>query len=107
MTRFVTTRSSTLRSTTASPLYSGVETDKAPVSEEQQAAQLAAAVTLAYCQPGITGFFNFELRDDASRSGWQSGLVRPDWSAKPAFTAYVQAIAAAKEGTIQCGQAHR
>ncbi|MES1248147.1 MAG: hypothetical protein ABUS54_10785 [Actinomycetota bacterium] len=88
----------------ASPLYSGTETDRRPVSEEQQAVQLTKAVELAYCQPGVTGFFNFELRDDASLAGWQSGLLRPDWSAKPAFTAYLQAIAAVRAGTVDCGQ---
>jgi hypothetical protein len=84
------------------PLYSGVETDRRPVSEDVQAAQLAAAVRLAYCQPGVTGFFNFELRDDASLAGWQSGLLRPDWSPKPAFAAYLQAIAAARAGELDC-----
>jgi hypothetical protein len=84
------------------PLYSGVETDRRPVSEDLQAAQLAAAVRLAYCQPGVTGFFNFELRDDASLAGWQSGLLRPDWSPKPAFAAYRQAIAAARAGELDC-----
>jgi hypothetical protein len=89
------------------PLYSGVETENKPVSEDEQAAQLNAAVRLAYCQAGVTGFFNFELRDDASLSGWQSGLLRPDWSAKPAFVAFLQAIAAAEAGTIECGEARR
>lgn len=84
------------------PLYSGTETDRKPVSEAEQAAQLTAAVDLAYCQPDVTGFFNFELRDDSSLSGWQSGLLRPDWSAKPAFAAYAAAIAAARAGTIAC-----
>jgi hypothetical protein len=37
-----------------------------------------------------------------SLEGWQSGLVRPDWSPKPAFTAYAQAVAAAAAGTIHC-----
>ncbi len=84
-------------------VYSGTETEKRPVSEDQQAAQLTAAVQLAYCQPAVGAFFNFELRDDASLDGWQSGLVRPDWSPKPAFTAYAQAVAAAAAGTIECG----
>ena len=84
------------------PLYGGVETDRRPVSEEIQAAQLAAAVRLAYCQPGVTGFFNFELRDDASLAGWQSGLLRPDWSPKPAFAAYRRTIAAARAGALDC-----
>jgi hypothetical protein len=89
------------------PLYTGTETDRRPVSEQQQAAQLTAAVQLAYCQPDVTGFFNFELRDDASLAGWQSGLLRPDWSAKPALAAYRAAIAAARAGTVDCGQASR
>jgi hypothetical protein len=84
-------------------VYSGVETEKRPVSEDRQAAQLTAAVELAYCQPFVGGFFNFELRDDASLDGWQSGLVRPDWSPKPAFAAYAQALQAATTGSIQCG----
>jgi len=88
-------------------LYSGAETDRRPVSEEVQAAQLAAAVRLAYCQAGVAGFFNFELRDDPSLAGWQSGLLRPDWSAKPAFAAYQEAIAAAAAGTVACSQVHK
>ena len=76
---------------------------KHPVSEDQQAAQLTAAVQLAYCQPTVGAFFNFELRDDASLDGWQSGLVRPDWSPKPAFAAYRAGRAAAAAGTIHCG----
>ena len=84
-------------------LYSGGETDKHVVDEQRQAAQLTAAVDLAYCQPAVGGFFNFELRDESSLSGWQSGLVRPDWSGKPAFFAYQAAIAAARAGTIDCG----
>ena len=83
-------------------VYSGTETDKQPVSEDVQAAQLTAAVELAYCQPAVGAFFNFELRDDGSLAGWQSGLLRPDWSAKPAFVAYLQALAAARAGTIDC-----
>jgi hypothetical protein len=84
-------------------LYSGRETDKHAVDEQTQAAQLTAAVELAYCQPAVGGFFNFELRDEASLAGWQSGLVRPDWSGKPAFFAYQQAIDAVRAGTIDCG----
>ena len=83
-------------------LYTGVETDKRPVSEALQATQLAAAVELAYCQPAVGGFFNFELRDETSLGGWQSALLRPDWSPKPAFTAYLQAIQEARAGAIGC-----
>jgi hypothetical protein len=90
------------QTTPARTFYTGVETDGHPISEDEQAAQLTAAVRLAYCQPAVGGFFNFELRDDASLDGWQSGLVRPDWSAKPAFAAYAAAVAAARGGTIDC-----
>jgi hypothetical protein len=83
-------------------VYSGTENDRHAVSEDEQAAQLTAAVDLAYCQPAVGAFFNFELRDDASLAGWQSGLLRPDWSPKPAFVAYLQAIAAARAGAITC-----
>jgi hypothetical protein len=84
-------------------IYSGSETDKRPVSEDVQAAQLWAGVQLAYCQPAVGAFFNFELRDDVSLDGWQSGLVRADWSPKPAFAAFGQALQAAAAGTVHCG----
>jgi hypothetical protein len=83
-------------------VYSGSETDARPVSEDAQAAQLATAVRLAYCQPSVGGFFNFELRDEPELAGWQSGLLRPDWTTKPAFAAYADAIAAARTGAITC-----
>lgn len=82
--------------------YEGTETDPDPVSEEEQAAQLAAAVRLAYCQPDVGAFFNFELRDDPSLAGWQSGLLRADWTLKPSWTAYLDAIQAARTGAIAC-----
>ena len=85
--------------------YAGVETDRHPVSEERQAEELRAAAELAYCQPAVGAFFNFELRDDASLAGWQSGLVRPDWSAKPAFTAYAAAAREIRDGTVVCSEA--
>jgi hypothetical protein len=83
-------------------LYSGVETDRSPVSEARQADQLRAAVELAYCQPAVGAFFNFELRDEPSLGGWQSGLLRLDWSAKPAFSSYADVIRAARARSIAC-----
>jgi hypothetical protein len=91
------------QTTPAHVVYTGVETDKAPISEDEQAAQLTAAVRLAYCQPSVGAFFNFELRDESALDGWQSGLVRADWSAKPSFTAYRDAIEAARADSIRCG----
>jgi hypothetical protein len=84
-------------------LYSGLENDRKPVPEDVQAAQLRAAVELAYCEPAVGAFFNFELRDEPSLTGWQSGLLRPDWGAKPAFAAYAAAIRAVRDGSIVCG----
>ena len=82
--------------------YTGAETDAKPVSEDVQATQLAAAVQLAYCQPAVGGFFNFELRDEPELGGWQSGVLRPDWTPKPAFAAYAAAIAAVRTGAVTC-----
>jgi len=86
-------------------LYTGVENDRSPVSEARQADQLRAAVELAYCQPAVGAFFNFELRDEPSLSGWQSGVLRPDWSAKPSFAAYAGASDAAHARAIDCAAA--
>lgn len=83
-------------------LYAGVENDRSPVSEGRQADQLRAAVDLAYCQPAVGAFFNFELRDEPSLSGWQSGVLRPDWSPKPSFAAYGAVIRAAQDRSITC-----
>jgi hypothetical protein len=90
---------------TVSPpgLYTGLENDRSPVPEDVQAAQLRAALELAYCEPAVGAFFNFELRDEPSLAGWQSGLLRPDWSAKPAFAGYAAAIRAVRDGSIVCG----
>lgn len=83
-------------------VYTGSENDRRPVPEEVQAAQLAAAVELAYCQPAVGGFFNFELRDEPDLSGWQSGVLRPDWTPKPAFTSYLRSIAAVRARAVSC-----
>jgi hypothetical protein len=83
--------------------YSGTETDAHAVSEEQQAAQLTAAIRLAYCQRAVGAFFNFELRDDPSLGGWQSGLLRADWTLKPSFTAYLDAVQSVRTSAVSCG----
>lgn len=88
--------------TDARRLYTGTETDRHAVSEDVQAQQEQAAIELAYCQPYVGAFFNFELRDEVLLGGWQSGLLRADWSAKPAFYAYRDAAAAVAHRTISC-----
>ncbi len=83
-------------------LYSGVETDRYAISEAKQADQITAAIKLAYCQPYVGAFFNFELQDETSLAGWQSGLIRADWTAKPAFYAYRDALIAVVRHRIVC-----
>jgi hypothetical protein len=92
---------------TTHDLYTGTKLNRSPVSEEEQAAQLVAAVRLAYCQPTVGAFFNFQLRDEPALAGWQSGLLRPSWTPKPAFGAYQQVIAEARAGTISCQEQSR
>lgn len=88
--------------TDARHLYTGSETDRYALPEEIQASQLAAAMRLAYCQPFVGAFFNFELRDETLLSGWQSGVLRVDWSAKPSFYAYRDTASAIAHGTVAC-----
>jgi len=85
-------------------LYQGtlVETDRAPVSGAAQSAQIESALTLAYCQPQVGAFFNFELIDDGRLSGWQSGLLWRNGTQKPAYDAFKQVAAAIAAGTISC-----
>lgn len=53
--------------------------------ELQQAERLAEVVTAAKADPHVAGVFNFLLEDEADLKRWQSGLVRPDRTRKPAF----------------------
>jgi hypothetical protein len=84
------------------PLYQGTE-NVTVLSPASQAQQLTAAIKVAYCQPAVQALFNFELADDPALSGWQSGLLWPDWTPKPSY-ATVRAVAtAANAGTLRCG----
>jgi hypothetical protein len=83
-------------------LYSGSETDRYAVSEDKQAQLLGDAIRLAYCQPFVGAFFNFELRDETNLGGWQSGLIRADWSAKPAFYSFRDAAVEVAHKTVAC-----
>ena len=53
--------------------------------ELQQAERLAAVVAAAKADPHVAGVFNFLLHDEADLQRWQSGLLRPDGTPKPAF----------------------
>ena len=82
--------------------YAGRETVARTVSPEGQAAQLAAALRVARCQPRVAAFFNFLLVDEPALDRWQSGLLWANWKRKPAFAAYRQAIAEVRRGDVDC-----
>jgi hypothetical protein len=84
------------------PLYHGAENQPGPLSPSAQAAQLQTAITLAYCQPDVTAFFNFMLVDDRSLTGWQSGLYWADLTPKPAAQAVAALIGQIDAGTFTC-----
>jgi hypothetical protein len=50
-----------------------------------QASQLRDAVELAYCQPAVGAFFNFQFQDEVGLGGWQSGLLWADGTPKPSY----------------------
>ena len=83
-------------------LYAGQESVTGVVSAADQAAQLATALRLAYCQPRVEAFFNFLLADEPSLGRWQSGLLWANGRRKPAFAAYRTAIAEVRAGTVAC-----
>jgi hypothetical protein len=82
------------------PLYRGVETDRRPTLD--QSAQLAAALRLAYCQPLVVAFFNFELVDEHDLRGWQSGLLYADGTPKPAYAAFRATLSEVHRGAVAC-----
>lgn len=101
---------------TKASLYTGTETDQGVIPAwspsaandnregpaPDQATQLADAVRVAYCQPNVGAFFNFQLRDDPHLVGWQSGLLYADGTPKPAYELLKDAIADVRAGTVAC-----
>lgn len=96
-------------------LYTGTETTPvlppslggdAPWSAEgpgrDQATQLADALNLAYCQPGVAAFFNFELADEPVLGGWQSGLLWADHTPKPSYQPFKAAVRSVAAGRVDC-----
>jgi hypothetical protein len=97
-------------------LYSGSEVDAAPVpawsSQEpadqgvgpglDQPTQLADAIAVAYCQPGVGAYFNFHLFDERDLAGWQSGVFWVDGTPKAAYQALHRVAADVNARTINC-----
>jgi hypothetical protein len=73
-------------------------------SLRDQAAQLRDAIELAYCQPAVGAFFNFELVDERRLSGWQSGVFWADWTRKPSFATFAAAINDVLAQQIDCSR---
>ena len=67
-----------------------------------QATQLRNAILLAYCQPAVTGFLNFELLDEDRLGGWQSGLLWRDGTRKPSYDTFKAAIADVRRRDTDC-----
>src|SRR2546428_1747275 len=84
--------------------YGGTENERSTVAAGGQAGRLQAAVLLAYCQPAVGAFFNFELMDEHRLVGWQSGLMYSNGQRKPAYEAYKQAIVSVRAGTVDCSK---
>src|SRR5262249_40270429 len=68
-----------------------------------QVSQLEDALELAYCQPAVGAFFNFQFEDEAGLGGWQSGLLWADGTPKPSYDPIKAALAAVAAGTVDCG----
>jgi hypothetical protein len=69
-----------------------------------QATQLRDAILLAYCQPAVSGFLNFELLDEDRLGGWQSGLLWRDRTRKPSYDVFKAAIAEVRRRDTDCSK---
>jgi hypothetical protein len=77
---------------------------RAPHVARDQASQLRDAVELAYCQPAVGAFFNFQLVDEAALGGWQSGLLWADGRPKPSYAAFRKVVADVGDGKVDCSR---
>ncbi len=84
--------------------YSGTENSPS-VSEGTQATYYSQVVALYACDSSITDVLFFHLVDEpnlntsATSGGWQSGLVRPDISQKPAYASVASAVKSGCSGS--------
>jgi hypothetical protein len=69
-----------------------------------QATQLSDALQVAYCQPGVAAFFNFELADEVNLGGWQSGLLWTDLTPKPSYMPFRDAVRRVAAGNVDCSR---
>ncbi len=97
-------------------LFTGTETDQRAVpswspaeATDQgvgpgldQPVQLADAIRVAYCQPGVGAYFNFHLFDERDLAGWQSGVFWPDGSPKAAYQALHRTAGDVNARSVDC-----
>jgi fibronectin type III domain protein len=99
-------------------LYSGSETDSHAVPDDvgwpdlyppapgslapSQSTQITDGVRLAFCQPFVEAFFNFQLWDQADLRGWQSAPLWADRSRKDSYPAFEQVFAEVRARSIEC-----
>jgi hypothetical protein len=83
-------------------VYVGAENVGELLDPAFQGLQLASSIWLAYCQPLVGAFFNFQLRDDPSLTGWQSGLLYADGTQKPGYRLVRRVIEGVRAGMLEC-----
>jgi hypothetical protein len=68
-----------------------------------QATQLRDAIRFAYCQPYVTAFFNFLLRDQSELNYWQSGVLWPDRTPKDSYGPFKDVVGEVNRRQVDCG----
>jgi hypothetical protein len=82
-------------------LYTGTEpVSTHAVDEATQAKYYADALTIAFCQPNVRGFFIFHTADEQALDRWQSGLFYVDGTQKSGLDAVRVAARASLGGTL-------
>ncbi len=87
-----------------SRLYRGTENDPTALTGAAQATQLTDAIAIAFCQPAVSGFFNFTLVDERRLVGWQSGLLYSNGREKLGFAAYRKVAALVNARAVDCAK---
>ena len=77
--------------------YFGRESVKT-TTESRQAQIYPELVRMMNCDPLVDGMLFYGLIDEPNLDRFQSGLLRADWTKRPAFNAVKAAIAKAKDG---------
>jgi hypothetical protein len=86
------------------PPFFGAAARTAAGLAPDQATQLSDALRVAYCQPAVGAFFNFELADERNLGGWQSGVLWADLTPKPSYGTFKAAVRAVAAGQVDCSR---